>query len=220
MQTILGKIYLCGDTHCNRTLCKIAHRDIKDGYLIGLGDHGEGFGDSPIESNSLPHLLRIAGNHSDPEKIKQYTGYLGRFGYLEWSFRNDSEPLKIFYISGAWSIDYEYRTPMINWWPNEELSQSEMDECEELYRQIKPDIVLSHDAPSFLFSDLIRTIKKPLFGTEQRITRTGEFLQKLFRIHAPSQWFHGHWHVSMNVIKENCKFQCLGVNEVIELQWI
>jgi len=96
-------ITLVGDVHglFNQFL------DISESHknkIIQLGDLGIGFGKNPI----LPKEISfIHGNHDNPEECKVYSNFLGRFGYASTT--------EIFHVSGAESIDKNYRTPGMSW---------------------------------------------------------------------------------------------------------
>ena len=126
------KVHFLGDIHGDfGELTKIADNVSKkygDIPMLQLGDMGIGFipyvnkhtgkvcGGDP---ESLPeNLFFFAGNHDNREKCKTYPNYLGDFGY--------NEKLKIFFISGAWSIDMLQRTPGLDWWYNEQLDYSQL----------------------------------------------------------------------------------------------
>jgi predicted phosphodiesterase len=169
-------------------------------HTIQLGDFGAGFVEIP-KLYEEDHFIR--GNHDDPAKCKLSSNYLGDYGYKE------IDGIKIFFVSGAWSIDAAYRTPMKSWWPDEELSYPELISAMELYEEVKPNIVLTHDGPN---DATIEIIKKhgSLFGTSVVYpTRTGGALTRMFETHQPDKWFFGHWHQDWKQKIGHTKFQCL-----------
>ena len=199
----MAKLRLIGDVHgdhraINQALQSCHHYDL----TIQIGDFGAGFGAEAylpfVDSNKFKVLH---GNHDDPSVLARYPHNLGRFGILEFAGK------KIFYVAGAWSIDQEYRTPGLSWWPNEELSFEESEECLKLYENNCQDIdlIISHDGPPN-FTQLI----KGVFPIE---THTGRLLWEIYKTHSPPQWFFGHWHKSCGGKIGDTNFRCLNINE-------
>lgn len=215
---IFGKILLLGDIHGNFPHAFNLCNANTDTTIIQVGDFGIGFGkDNPERINKYTNLRWIGGNHENMTRCKLYDGYLGRFGWFQWRPDiNSPVTLKVFFCSGAWSIDWQHRTPGKDWWADEELSAEEMDQARKLYLDVKPDIVISHDCPSLLWPDLIKQIQM-LFGPNKIPTRTGTFLDDLFREHRPRQWFFGHYHGSAVIEKDGCVFHCLNIGETLLL---
>lgn len=203
------KLRLVGDLHgdhnaINQMLQTCHWYDL----TIQLGDFGAGFGAEaylPLVDASKFRVLH--GNHDNPETIARYPQDLGRFGILEFDGK------RIFFVAGAWSIDYAYRTPGLSWWANEELSFGEAEACLQLWeKECKTiDLVLTHDGPP----NATQHIKKE-FPIE---THTGRLLWEMWKIHNPPVWRFGHWHRSWEgKIGDTC-FKCLTINEeeIIEM---
>jgi hypothetical protein len=74
----------------------------------------------------------------------------------------------------------------------------------ELYREIKPDIVLTHDCPD--------EVSLRILDANQRKYEnlTGWALQELFNIHQPQKWRFGHYHKSWNMNISGTDFRCLN----------
>jgi len=175
---------------------------------IQLGDFGVGFGAEcylPLVSHDKFRVLQ--GNHDNSSLLARYPHDLGRFGVFEFGKK------KIFYVAGAWSIDYGNRTPGLSCWPDEELSLKESDDCLDLWEEVcgEIDIVLSHDGPP----NFTQNIKKE-FPIE---THTGRLLWEMWKIHAPPKWIIAHWHRSFSKTIGKTKFQCLDINEEKIISW-
>jgi Calcineurin-like phosphoesterase len=195
------KLRLFGDIHGNTDYWK---KNLKSGIPnIVLGDVGVGFNKN-IDVNiptAQENAWFIRGNHDNPEKCQIYLNYLGDYGYHEgWN---------LFYIGGAWSIDQEHRIPFVSWWPNEELTFNQMEDCLELYKNIKPRYVISHECPS--------EVSKSLYGSRHINTFTGTFLDILISTHEPEFWYFGHHHASFKGKVGNTLFQCIDVKEFIDI---
>jgi len=159
--------------------------------VFHVGDLGVGFG---IDRNSiLPDNLRfIRGNHDDPAECSVMSQYLGDFGFIP--------DLSLAYIGGAESKDRSSRIQGKDWWENEELSYSQFSDVLVMIEKEKPKIILSHDAPSFLFS------------FEGSVTRKN--LEYLFNhVHKPEYWIFGHHHYSRQETILDTKFISLEINE-------
>lgn len=100
---------------------------------IQLGDLGIGFIKTQNYNNkfNFDNHKFIRGNHDNPEICKKHKNYLGDYGITSQG---------LFFISGADSLDKKYRTPMINWWQNEELTTNDFKKCLNLYKKEKPEI--------------------------------------------------------------------------------
>jgi len=182
-----------------------------DSPSIQLGDFCYGFEESLNEKmehvwkNHSSHHKFIRGNHDNPEKCKSSPAYLGDFFY--------DESKKLFGVSGAYSTDVDTRSPFINWWPNEELTTTEMNKAYELYDEKRPAVMISHDAPT--------SITKGYVGEyEYHIkTSTREFLQALLDLHSPRLWIHGHWHFNRFTEAKGCLFVSLEELGFIDVNW-
>ena len=140
------------------------------------------------------------GNHDDYTYLNKPHS-LGNFNYYK----------NVFTIRGAESIDKHLRTENLDWWREEELSYSQMQECIDFYEKIKPEIVVSHDCPD--------DVRKALFNIKDKsITSTG--LQFMFEIHQPKLWIFGHHHKSKNEVINGTKFICLDELEVYDTRKI
>lgn len=176
--------------------------------FIQVGDLGLGFPKS--QSPDFPkHFSFIRGNHDQPAMCRRHPRYLGDYGVTE------IEGHKVFFMSGAWSIDRAMRTEHIDWWAEEELSNPELDAACNLYVKEKPEIVITHDAPQsiawlMLNQSMIGGWGQDSFGTPV-VTRTGEALTAMFDAYQPKLWMFGHWHRSFVKNWNGTKFICADI---------
>ena len=171
---------------------------------IQLGDMGFGFeGVDPLPA--LPAKDRfIRGNHDDPVKCRAHPNYLGEFGYLEKE--------GIFFISGAYSIDKKWRVPGVSWWEEEELSQAQMYEALALYEKVKPEMVVSHDCPSVAALMFCNVLSDPWENSAKKFrypSRTSQFLDQIYEVHAPRQWVFAHYHITRRCQIDHTLFVCV-----------
>ena len=202
-----NKVLLIGDVHgkvneYNGILNNAFVEEIND--TIQLGDFGfQKQHDWFIENVHVGNHKILFGNHDYyPYLDKPYS--LGNFGYIE--------EYDLFYIRGAWSIDYRYRVLGRDLFENEELNIQESNECIQLYKEIKPKYVISHDCPLMVYPSVITNTGKI------RNSSTPRLLDELFRTHRPEEWYFGHHHNSKTINMNNTKFQCLNELETYILE--
>jgi len=175
------------------------------GVSAQLGDMGLGFGrDHLFPVNRDAYFIR--GNHDDPSVCRSYEGYLGEWGVFDKVDLGKS----VFFVSGAWSIDREFRTEGRDWWRDEELGYMEFERACSTYADTEPDIVLSHDCPVKAFENMAA-------GVRPVNTRTGSALQHMFDSHRPELWVFAHHHVSMAFDLDGTHFVALGELETYEI---
>jgi len=173
-------------------------------YTVQLGDYGFKY-ESLKDIDHNNHLI-IGGNHDNYDKVNSVPNYLGDYGYTV-----NFNGLNFFYYRGAYSIDRQDRTIGINWWEQEQVTIDQFMKARELYREIRPDIFLSHDCPDFMVRDYIG----PYARVYENITNWA--LGELYKIHQPKLWIHGHYHQSKTTVYENTKFICLDELETYSL---
>lgn len=180
-------------------------------YSVQIGDMG--FNYEPLKPIDPSRHKFFGGNHDNYDYYDLIPHSLGDFGAFELG------GVKFFFVRGAFSIDVKYRTPSVDWWEREELTTAKLIKCIELYQYIKPDLVLSHDAPQAII-DIIGNPNVLVgfgFNPETFKTRTQTALQFMIEMHQPKKWVFGHHHKSVVVKYNNCEFQCLNELEILEI---
>lgn len=200
-----GKFTSVGNEESYRTL--IARLP---GNTIQVGDFGI-FNGSDIQKLNRKVKPRdgysdlfFRGNHDNPQLCSKQKNWAGDFGFL----RGYPE---VFFIAGAESCDKDLRKPGKEWWPDEELTTHQMSVCESIYRESKPDIVISHECPSMGYFYIHTNSAK------HQDNRTASFLQKLWNIHQPKLWVHGHHHWAKTYFEGRTKFRSLAELEPFEI---
>ena len=197
-----GSVRIIGDIHG-----EFATYNLMRGFgpSIQIGDFGAGF--SPYEElpKTSEHHRMIRGNHDNPAVIKNLPGYIPD-GHHEGDW---------FFVGGAWSIDWAYRTEGVSWWPDEELSVGELYDIYDKYVMAKPRVMITHDGPSSVTNEMI--ISKGLSISGKQIpTRTGQALDAMFQAHKPEYWFFGHYHVNVEENIMGTYFRCVASNDFID----
>ena len=197
-------ITLIGDVHGKyEKYHRILSRQEENPYTLQIGDFG--FKYNTLKNvDSTKHMI-LPGNHDNYDICYNYSHFMGDYGYTSLN------KIEFFYYRGAYSIDRQYRTVGIDWWEQEQVTIDQFMKARELYRQIKPSIVITHDCPS----DIVDYLLEPHQKKYENIT--GWALNELFNIHQPKLWFFGHWHQSKQIQHGNTKFVCLNELETYRL---
>jgi Icc-related predicted phosphoesterase len=201
----MNKITIIGDLHGKYDKYhKIIRQTDKYPYTIQIGDFGFKY-DTLNNVDHKKHLI-IRGNHDNTVLAKNYPHFLSDYGYMV-----DFNGLDFFWYAGAYSIDRQYRTVGIDWWEDEQINIEGFMKARELYRQIKPKIMITHDCPDFMVPRYI--------GPHSRMYEniTNWALGELFKIHEPKLWLHGHHHLSSTITYGKTKFVCLDELETYDI---
>jgi predicted phosphodiesterase len=199
MITVIGDIHGKYDRYH-----KIIRRTKDYPYTVQLGDFGFRY-DTLDNVDSTKHLI-IPGNHDNYDRCYNYPHFLGDYGYTSLN------KVEFFYYRGAYSIDRQYRTIGIDWWENEQVNIENFMKARELYYTVKPDIVITHDAPM----DIVSYLLPP--GSKIYENNTNWALSELFKIHQPKIWLFGHHHQSWNMKVNGTDFKCLNELETYNLE--
>jgi len=191
-----------------------------DGPSIQIGDYGLGFsGREEVDEYILgwqsrhPQHRFIRGNHDNPATCRAAPNYIAD-GTIEGD---------IMFIGGAWSIDnpnappgWYRRTPMYDWWPDEECSDEQFEAMLDAYTSAKPRILITHDCPASISYEMFWKSGK-LRGPTYR-NRTAHWLDKFYEAHQPQFHFFGHWHFTTQLQTETTLFQCIGELDYLDLE--
>lgn len=195
----MTRLFLVGDTHGNggfwKQAFKFATLENAD-YIIQLGDFGIWPGLSGheyldkiekwSERAGIPVLV-VPGNHDDWDQIDALEGeyirnnvrILGKVNTLEF------DGVKFLTVGGAVSIDRQWRKPGVSWWPQETLTD---DDVEKAVAVGKVDVVLSHDTTNAL-PTWDGFVKNDPASNQNRFGMG--IIEESAR---PDYWFHGHYH--------------------------
>jgi predicted phosphodiesterase len=192
--------------------------------FIQVGDWGFKKAWNSLEDFADPERLQIvSGNHDDPNAYTKSSFWLGNFGIVKFN------GLSFFFIRGGISIDRVYREAQyINgnsdktWWSTEELSFREMLLCMELYEKAKPDVLITHAAPTPIKNKIVgknRTndiVRK--FGFELNWDEnTGLLIDECIKMHTPKMHAFGHLHKSFDKEVDGCRYICLKELEALKI---
>lgn len=188
----------------------------KDDYLVILGDFGLVWTGGTRERQELAWLDRqpwttlfIDGNHEG-------FSLMGRLPVEEWHGGATSPipgtdirwlrrgqvfdlcGLTLFTMGGAWSIDAKYRTPGVDWFPEELPSEAELAEGERNLDRVgwRVDHVLTHDCP---LRYLPRMTRDSPFGNVSHVDALELWLDEVDDRCEFKHWWFGHHHVDRDL---------------------
>jgi hypothetical protein len=186
-----------GDVHCKFNdyveITKSCNASIQ------VGDFGLGFG---IEAPVLaPSHRFIRGNHDNPQLCREHSNWIADNSF--------DATTGTYFLGGGFSVDLALRTVGKDFWPDEELSYSELSAAIEHYEQCKPAIVVSHEAPASIASKLFSGLSQP--------SNTAHALDAMLYAWHPKTWLFGHHHTTVQDVIEGTKFYCLAELDYVDL---
>ncbi|MXX89836.1 MAG: hypothetical protein F4213_02830 [Boseongicola sp. SB0677_bin_26] len=181
--------------------------------VVQVGDFGHGFLDGGTAAGAGEFFRAnagtcgfIRGNHDDPEVCRTMPG---------WIPDGHQDPAwDIMFVGGAFSVDRHLRTQGLDWWEDEECSIAELNGIVDRYAEVKPRIMVTHDAPSAAIEAVF-----PHARLFRPLSRTMQAFDAMFEAHRPDAWIFGHWHRSASAVVDGTRFQCLGELGSCTLSW-
>lgn len=190
---------------------------------IQVGDMGVGFRrmQGPLEGefySNPPHYAMvpgnhrfIRGNHDNPGECKKHSQFIPD-GTVEGG---------MMLIGGAVSVDRAYRMEGYSWWPDEELSELELNELIDKYITTRPRVMVTHDCPEEIAETVVdhdrASMDRKAYPTKldpEHASRSRRAFQSMWSSHSPELWIFGHWHKPFDHVLRGTRFICLA-----ELEW-
>lgn len=111
------------------------------------------------------------------------------------------------FMGGAESVDKHHRTEGASWWAYESPTYEEFSTFFSALEDEKPEVVVTHDAPTFV--DCVGGGHAS--GRDSQTTPRN--LQNIWNVstHRPAQWYFGHHHVLEKWESEGTTFKCCGL---------
>jgi len=241
-------IYFLGDIHEEFEILKqeIISFDIRDCYIIQVGDFGIGFKDLENNKQILGHLNKflrirnidmfaIRGNHDDP---KFFNGdyYLSNLKLLKDYTQLNINDINFLFIGGAISIDRMKRikrneinksldNPNRCYWKDEVFNFDE----DKLNSIEGVDVLVCHNAPDFAvpnnnfgFPDIVREFAEKDSNLIKELLDERKIITKAFDILSEKNnikhYIYGHFHRSYNMKIVDTNFRVLNCHELWELR--
>jgi len=216
------KALILGDTHgewtaLNVTIAKALNQHPDITHIIQVGDFGYAwpgtkpfkfsrgfFTDEQIDKleNEIVKLW-LDGNHENYTKLIEDCGSW-QPGW-EWMPRGSVKEIdgyKLMFFGGASSWDKNQRIQGVTWWPDEEISYTQVMAA---LGHDHIDAIFSHDHPtSFSYSD--DRYDGNLFGKGCR-----DSLQALHDQYKPAYWFFGHHHKGDHKLENGTLWTCCPI---------
>ena len=221
-------IYITGDTHGDidyKKLLTLKERNLSyDDYLIICGDAGICWSPQTFQYHLDLYndigctVIFIDGNHENFNMLNQcpLVEYLGALmhqidKHIFHVLRGEIMTIdnkSFLCVGGAISLDKMYRTPYVNWWPEEEITYHDIDNALNNLEKVnsKVDFVITHCCDT-------HTVIKA-FGFRRDIcTDQLTFIDKVVNY---KHWFFGHYHFDRKISDtKTCLYQV-----IVELQTI
>lgn len=212
------KILVCGDVHGEFSLFNRFLNTERPNIVLQCGDFGywpKFFNTTYLNmygrrqlwqaeiKNKNTKIFWCDGNHEDHESLKNRKTeelWPGVYYMERGSVLVLPDGRKVLFIGGAYSIDKEYRTAGYDWFPDETITQRDIEELPD----DKIDVVISHTAPiEFDVKDPrkeFRTIPDP----------SRDALSFVYNKYKPKRWFFGHFHFHTNGRHNDCYWTALS----------
>jgi hypothetical protein len=188
-------------------------------YSIQVGDMGDGESYDQLIARVDPCRHRFfPGNHDHYDRLPPHS--LGDFGAVSWG------GVDFFFVRGAASADRDKLVRLGRqlgrrlWFEEEELTEEQMRPAEQAYLRARPQIVLSHDAPTDLAQlawQHARRLSRPHPGAVFCPSRTNNFLARLWEQRAPRLWLFGHYHYDWRQQIGETLGACVGELSYVDL---
>lgn len=157
-------------------------------------------------------IIWIPGNHENWDIIDKYSlgtlhelqdgVFLATFGAIE-----TIEGHNIMFCGGADSVDKNLRMPLVDWFPQEIITNKDMNFVLDNVEQQKIDILVSHTCPAMFFSQLSKKIDWLEEKSVDPSTYALDIIVDRFR---PDLCIFGHFHRYMEGNIKDMRWKCLS----------
>ena len=217
-------IMVMGDIHANWVRFNWLVNQVRPKIILQTGDFGywPSIDKYALSGIKLPRGVKVYwadGNHEDHWRLNELKHNIDGVAEVEHNIFHvnrgsviNIEGYSVMFMGGAESIDKHLRTTGYSWFPEESISNSDLDKA--LSYNSKVDILVSHTAPGFVVDEMgVRFWERDKSGSEIALEQV---LEK-FR---PSLWFYGHFHVRGSKVIDGCRFNCLNMIDYCDECWI
>ena len=142
------------------------------------------------------------GNHEDHEMLREAEDnelYPNVFYMSRGSTLTLPDGRVVLFMGGALSIDKEGRNWGIDWFPQEQISYSDIH---DLDRDMRIDIVISHTCPR----------EFEMIGNDTKMSDCNRMaLSYILHHYRPTLWYFGHWHRYTTGFYKYCRWTALDM---------
>lgn len=220
-------ILFLGDHHgvWSNIFCEVDEKDIKNCYLVSVGDSGIGFNYKEKESfqNKCHNeefkdrdiiFMAIRGNHDDPAYFRGSERIvLSNFELIEDYTVMQYSDKTIQFIGGATSIDRTARKEGKSYWKGEVLNFYK-NKCKEV------DVLVTHTAPTWCFP---QQFNEMVYGWAREdtnligdLSNERAIMNEICKLCKPKLHLYGHFHDSWTENINGCEHRLLDINEIWE----
>lgn len=204
-------ITILGDIHGQFNVLTKYIKRYNPELVIQLGDFG--YWPTSINFMNLKYITTpvwfIDGNHEDHFALKLFKFPISEGCGLEHIKRGTIRVLRTgqraLFVGGAASIDKPFRTPGLDWFPDEVVSEADVANLPDG----PVDIVFSHTCPDCIKDQVIKRCD----GRTDFKDPSTTYLQMVYDKYRPPLWYFSHWHISHEMTHKDTRFICLNTNE-------
>ena len=164
----------------------------------------------PLEEATKLDVVKKRSQYAQ-ERVFKFTmlpeHFMGHFGV--WTVPECEGNSDIFFVRGAQSVDRMYRIPGVSWWTDEQLTISQFEEAVQLYSEVKPDFVISHECPYVVHEAFPSFLGAGWGGQGVIRNHTAQALQVMWQCHQPKLWVFAHYHKPLWEEFQGTTFICL-----------
>lgn len=202
------KTLITGDIHGEFGRLNALINDKRPDLIICCGDFGYwpnvNWG-TPLDKIKLKgaQLLFCDGNHEDHWALRDRESDELSPG-ITYMPRGSTYTLPdsriMMFMGGGYSIDKEWRTVGVSWFPEETITQKDLMNLPD----VKPDIFITHTCPKELLETMLEV------NPYKPIDPSNDALSELWKMYHPGLWFFGHWHMYRTGMLDSTAWHCLG----------
>jgi predicted phosphodiesterase len=221
---ILGDVHGCwADLNVTIAAAIKDHPDIT--HIVQVGDFGYGFTSIPnykpfkaskgyldseqMEIYNAAEKLWLDGNHENFDKLEaEGDAWQPKWKYMPRGSILEVNGYRAMFFGGASSIDKDYRTPHVSWWPQEDITYGQVQKTlEKVDGPI--DALFSHEhAECVPYADNRYKKRDPKSQANRRM------LQQLVEKFQPNFHFFGHHHKPDRGIVGQMEWVCCPIIEM------
>jgi Icc-related predicted phosphoesterase len=217
-------IYILGDLHGDWTkLERIKEHMNPEDIIIQVGDFGIYSRELMYLRHAFPEgypckVLMIDGNHENFNIINEWskdepTEFHKNFFYMPRGYVMEIEGKLFGFLGGAESIDKAWRTPGIDWFAEERVSQDDVDKLIHNLNGRELDVLISHSPPEFVNKANFPPLNERDWGLPLGwIDESAWKVTKAYWAVKPKVMYCGHMH--KNVWHANVRI--VDIDEIVE----